>query len=96
MKDGAKVAEEGNEEKVSTKDLEKARVEEGASDEVNADPIEEPPVQILRDPGCPTLEERDRHECTHMPYRAWCPVCVEAKGREDKQLKMTVKTRPLS
>ena len=40
-------------------------------------------MHILRAPGCPTQEERDRHECTHMPHRAWCPVCIEAKGRED-------------
>ena len=44
---------------------------------------EEPaPVQIARDPGDPTAEEREDHCVTHIPYRSWCPVCVKAKGRE--------------
>ena len=26
-------------------------------------------------------EEREAHEMTHTPYRAWCPMCVKARGR---------------
>ena len=40
-------------------------------------------VKDVRDPGCPTSEERERHYKTHVPFRPWCPVCVEAKGIED-------------
>ena len=36
------------------------------------------PIQA-RDPGCPTKAERDAHDPTHMPFRSWCEVCVEAR-----------------
>ena len=48
-----------------------------------ADITAEPPIRVARDPGNPTTEERNRHNVTHMPYKPWCPVCVEAKGRDD-------------
>ena len=44
---------------------------------------EEVPVKIIKDPGMPTKEEKERHDMTHNPYRSWCPVCVEARGKED-------------
>ena len=37
----------------------------------------------LSSPIKPSAEDVDRHNCTHLPYRNWCPVCVKAKGRED-------------
>ena len=27
----------------------------------------------------PTAAEIARHELAHMPYRAWCPLCVKCK-----------------
>ena len=32
----------------------------------------------------PTEKEVQEHDLTHCPYRSWCPVCVEAAGREDQ------------
>jgi hypothetical protein len=29
----------------------------------------------------PTPEEYNRHCATHLPYRSWCPICVQAKKR---------------
>ena len=29
----------------------------------------------------PTKEEFDRHCLTHLPYRSWCPICVQAKRK---------------
>ena len=52
-------------------------------EEVEAEGQEETIVKEVRDPGCPTSEERERHYKTHVPFRPWCPVCVEAKGIED-------------
>ena len=34
-------------------------------------------------PQEPTEEERELHNLTHMPYRAWCPLCVRCKGAGD-------------
>ena len=35
----------------------------------------------LRAPFVVSKEERELHELTHTPYRAWCPHCVRARGR---------------
>ena len=32
-------------------------------------------------PMSPSRQEREQHELTHTPYRAWCPHCVRARGR---------------
>ena len=37
---------------------------------------------ILRDPGAPTESEVEHHNVTHLPFRAWCPACVEGKARD--------------
>ena len=29
----------------------------------------------------PTKEEYDRHCLTHLPYRSWCPLCIQAKKK---------------
>ena len=39
-------------------------------------------VRKLRDPRLPTPEEVEEHNIRgHIPYRDWCPICVQAKGR---------------
>ena len=32
----------------------------------------------------PTKEERQSHEATHCPFRAWCEICVKAKSPDGK------------
>ena len=39
-----------------------------------------PPI-VMRAPFRVSKEEREAHEITHSPYRAWCPHCVRARGR---------------
>ena len=52
-------------------------------DEFNEDTSDVPrPVRRakqIRAPRQPTEREREEHEVTHMPYKAWCDACV--KGR---------------
>ena len=43
-------------------------------------------------PQQPTAQERLEHELAHLPYRSWCPVCVQAKGRSDNHPKQHNKT----
>ena len=38
--------------------------------------------RVLRDPGAPTEAEVERHNVTHLPFRSWCPACVEGKARD--------------
>ena len=40
-------------------------------------------------PQAPTAEEKAQHELTHLPYRPWCSVCVQAKARDDPHRKQT-------
>ena len=35
---------------------------------------------VPRDPGAPTEPEVDRHNVTRMPFRSWCPACVEGRS----------------
>ena len=52
------------------------------------DLLTEPLVNVCKDPGSPTKEELDDHNVKHMPYRAWCRTCVEARGTEDPHFKV--------
>ena len=36
--------------------------------------------RTLPTPTPPTVAERELHNLTHMPFRAWCPICVKACG----------------
>ena len=38
----------------------------------------------------PTKEERQSHEATHCPFRAWCKICVKAKSPDGKHAKQVV------
>ena len=40
-------------------------------------------------PTQPTPQEIQEHSITHMPYRSWCPLCVQAKGRQANHPKQT-------
>lgn len=46
-------------------------------------------IELKRHPGDPTKAEVDEHNLTHCPYRSWCPVCVEAQGKEDPHYRAT-------
>ena len=37
----------------------------------------------LRQPHQPTPQQIAEHNLTHLPYRNWCPICVQGKGRQD-------------
>jgi len=37
--------------------------------------------------------EREEHELTHTPYRAWCPYCVRARGKNTAHMKNKDKQR---
>ena len=34
-------------------------------------------------PRPPSVEERERHCLTHVPYQKWCSICVQSRGRDD-------------
>ena len=40
------------------------------------------PARGLPVPRQPNQHEREQHELTHLPFRAWCKTCVAAKARQ--------------
>ena len=36
----------------------------------------------VTDPGQPTQDERDEHDCFHRPFRPWCSACVRARAKD--------------
>ena len=50
---------------------------------------EELKVRRIPNPSDPTPAERERHNATHLPYRPWCKICVQAKAKEDPHYKRT-------
>ena len=39
----------------------------------------------------PTDLERMEHSLTHLPFRSWCPVCVQAKSRQNQSRTLSLK-----
>ena len=37
----------------------------------------------VREPGNPSQADRDEHELTHCPFRAWCAACVRGQAKDD-------------
>ena len=78
--------EEAEQDKDKEDEAEESEEEEERGDEeevIKCQPCEDPPVIIAKSPYSPTEEEKEKHYTTHLPYRNWCPVCVQAKGKED-------------
>ena len=46
------------------------------------------PVKVGKDLRIPDEEEQRNHKTTHLPYRAWCPLCVKGRGRDRQHLRM--------
>ena len=53
-------------------------------------------VQKLTDPRRPTQAEVDDHNRTHLPYRNWCPHCVQGKGKDLDHRKSAEEERGLN
>ena len=52
-------------------------------------------VKTLPIPHEPTAQERATHELTHLPYRSWCTVCVQAKGKELQHRRQSTEKQPV-
>ena len=51
--------------------------------------------KILLAPTQPTEEERELHNLTHLPFRAWCPICTKCKSHGDYHSKQIYDKRPV-
>ena len=56
----------------------------------NQNTFEQVKVKVPPKPYEPTKEERQSHEATHCPFRAWCEICVKAKSPDGKHTKQLV------
>ena len=51
------------------------------------------PNRAIRTPYQPSQSELEEHRIDHLPYRSWCPECVEGFGREHPHLSHKDKAR---
>ena len=73
--------EESEEEESEEEGGEGAMKTEGIGERIRAERDEEK-VKRMNDPRKPTVQEVDDHNRTHLPYRNWCPHCVQVKGKD--------------
>jgi len=59
----------------------------GFEDEEESEEEEGRRPVVKRSPHQPTNEEIREHNVSHVPYRNWCPVCVQGRGKEDHHKK---------
>ena len=57
---------------------EEGEVEDMRDEEEEEEEARRPKVR--KAPRGPTQKEREEHEATHLPYRAWCEHCVRGRG----------------
>ena len=63
----------------------KERIEEEPRHKLRDTELEIQEADVPRVPATvttPSPEEHHRHCPTHLPYRNWCPICVQAKKRK--------------
>lgn len=44
-------------------------------------------VRVRTPMRMPPQKEVDEHNVTHIPYRAWCPICMQTKAKSDPHKK---------
>ena len=50
----------------------------------------------LREPGAPSANEVEEHNLTHLPFRAWCPSCVNGRGRDRQHLRQELSDKAVA
>jgi hypothetical protein len=63
--------------------------EEAPQGEEESDSEEAAKPKTVHAPKGPTRKEREEHEATHMPYRAWCQHCIRGRGRNKPHKRKT-------
>ena len=58
----------------------------GADGDADDEEETQDPKQVTT-PILPTEEEIRDHEVAHMPFRAWCPSCVQGSAVDDPHLR---------
>ena len=53
--------------------------------ELTAEEVEE--RRVLPTPILPSQTEVDHHWLDHLPFRSWCNICIQGRGRERPHLR---------
>ena len=64
---------------------------ENGAEEIVSIEEEVQPCKQMKSPATPTQSELDEHRVDHLPYRDWCPECVEGFGREAPHVNSNIK-----
>ena len=75
---GGESSDEDPDSEVEEQPSQESEQQEAADEDLHV--YEEDPTRLPRNPEDPLPEERDKHWMTHLPYRDWCTVCVNARG----------------
>ena len=75
--DGMGEKEEAGEKEESTEDKDKDK------EEVEVEGAESAKPKLLRSPGMPSRREWEEHQLTHLPFRDWCPHCVQCRSQNN-------------
>ena len=46
-----------------------------------------PMHKAMPQPVAPSAEEWVRHQLTHIPFKGWCPICIQAKAKNPPRKK---------
>ena len=56
------------------------QAELAAAAEERRDARGETPTRVIPEPQRPSAAELEAHNMTHIPVKAWCPICIRAKA----------------
>ena len=60
---------------------------QGEEEEATEEGEEGREAKSARSPVKVSSEEREKHELTHTPFRAWCKFCVQGRGTNEAHRK---------
>ena len=63
-------------------DEHESKEDESKGEKIESTEEEVQPLSQAKSPEMPTMSQMQAHRETHLPYRSWCPECVEGFGRE--------------
>ena len=74
----------GRSQETENEEKENSKQEDEIESDLKQDEIESDSEVVIpeskRIPNTPSIEEYSKHQITHYPYQAWCPICVKIQG----------------
>ena len=72
----------------NSREPEEEREDKDKEDSENENEIVIPESERI--PNTPSVEEYMKHQVTHYPFKAWCPICVKNAAQNNHHKKSTL------